>query len=152
MGAGPANEIRGSRAKREPRPRGADGGSAAIGQSLVARADGPGLDPHCAGSRRSDGDHGGGRQRVGQDHVDRQAGASVRGQGQHVVLGAGDTFRAAAVEQLTIWAERIGVEIVTGSRAAIRPAWPIAPWPGRSRPRPTSASSTRPVACRRRRT
>ena len=34
--------------------------------------------------------------------------------GKRVVLGAGDTFRAAAVEQLTIWAERIGAEIVKG--------------------------------------
>jgi len=31
-----------------------------------------------------------------------------------VVLGAADTFRAAAVEQLTVWAERLGVEIVKG--------------------------------------
>ncbi|MDR2170897.1 MAG: signal recognition particle-docking protein FtsY [Planctomycetaceae bacterium] len=31
-----------------------------------------------------------------------------------VILGASDTFRAAAVEQLTIWAERLGAEIVTG--------------------------------------
>jgi len=30
-----------------------------------------------------------------------------------VVLGAADTFRAAAVEQLTIWSERLGAEIVT---------------------------------------
>lgn len=36
-------------------------------------------------------------------------------QGKSVVLGAGDTFRAAAVEQLTIWAERLGAEIVTGN-------------------------------------
>ena len=36
------------------------------------------------------------------------------GQGKKVVLGAGDTFRAAAVEQLTIWAGRLGAEIVTG--------------------------------------
>lgn len=35
-------------------------------------------------------------------------------QGKSVVLGAGDTFRAAAVEQLTIWANRMGAEIVTG--------------------------------------
>ena len=35
-------------------------------------------------------------------------------QGKKIVLGAGDTFRAAAVEQLTIWADRIGAEIVTG--------------------------------------
>jgi fused signal recognition particle receptor len=33
-------------------------------------------------------------------------------QGRKVLLGAGDTFRAAAVEQLSLWAERIGVDIV----------------------------------------
>lgn len=38
--------------------------------------------------------------------------------GRKVVLGAGDTFRAAAVEQLTIWAGRIGCEIVTGKPEA----------------------------------
>jgi len=37
-----------------------------------------------------------------------------RSQNKKVVLGAGDTFRAAAVEQLTIWADRLGVEIVKG--------------------------------------
>jgi fused signal recognition particle receptor len=34
-------------------------------------------------------------------------------QEKSVVLGAADTFRAAAVEQLTIWSERLGAEIVT---------------------------------------
>src|SRR5205085_2108709 len=34
--------------------------------------------------------------------------------GHKVVLGAADTFRAAAVEQLTQWAERAGCEIVRG--------------------------------------
>ena len=38
--------------------------------------------------------------------------------GRKVVLGAGDTFRAAAVEQLTVWAGRIGCEIVTGKPEA----------------------------------
>lgn len=33
-------------------------------------------------------------------------------QGKSVLLGAADTFRAAAVEQLTIWSERVGVPIV----------------------------------------
>ena len=33
-------------------------------------------------------------------------------EGKKVVLGAADTFRAAAVEQLTIWAERSGADIV----------------------------------------
>ncbi|MDP5100689.1 MAG: signal recognition particle-docking protein FtsY [Nonlabens sp.] len=32
--------------------------------------------------------------------------------GKKVVLGAGDTFRAAAVDQLQIWADRVGVDIV----------------------------------------
>lgn len=35
-----------------------------------------------------------------------------RKQGKKVILGAADTFRAAAVDQLVIWAERAGVEIV----------------------------------------
>jgi fused signal recognition particle receptor len=34
--------------------------------------------------------------------------------GHTVLLGAGDTFRAAAGEQLEIWAERVGVPIVRG--------------------------------------
>jgi fused signal recognition particle receptor len=34
--------------------------------------------------------------------------------GRRVVLGAGDTFRAAAVEQLAMWAGRVGAEIVRG--------------------------------------
>jgi fused signal recognition particle receptor len=41
--------------------------------------------------------------------------------GAKVVIAAGDTFRAAAIEQLTVWAERAGAEIVTrppGSDAA----------------------------------
>jgi fused signal recognition particle receptor len=37
-----------------------------------------------------------------------------RGQGKRVVLGAADTFRAAAVDQLTIWADRLGAEIEKG--------------------------------------
>ena len=35
-------------------------------------------------------------------------------EGKRVVLGAGDTFRAAAVEQLAMWAGRLGAEIVRG--------------------------------------
>jgi fused signal recognition particle receptor len=36
-------------------------------------------------------------------------------QGKKVLLGAGDTFRAAAVEQLTIWSDRLGLPIVKGA-------------------------------------
>jgi fused signal recognition particle receptor len=42
----------------------------------------------------------------------------LKSEGRSVVLGAGDTFRAAAVEQLTIWSQRLGVGIVTGEPGA----------------------------------
>jgi len=38
----------------------------------------------------------------------------LQDQGKKVVLAAGDTFRAAAVEQLATWAERTGAEMVKG--------------------------------------
>ncbi len=44
--------------------------------------------------------------------------AMFQADGKRVVLGAGDTFRAAAVEQLTIWAQRLGAEIVTGPQGS----------------------------------
>ncbi len=34
--------------------------------------------------------------------------------GRRVVLGAGDTFRAAAIEQLQVWGERAGCEVIAG--------------------------------------
>ena len=36
----------------------------------------------------------------------------TKNEGKSVILAAGDTFRAAAIDQLKIWAERIGVELV----------------------------------------
>jgi fused signal recognition particle receptor len=42
--------------------------------------------------------------------------------GRSVVIAAADTFRAAAVEQLTTWAERAGVAIVTPEREGQDPA------------------------------
>jgi len=39
---------------------------------------------------------------------------SLRLQGKGVMLAAGDTYRAAAIEQLEAWAERVGVAIVRG--------------------------------------
>lgn len=38
--------------------------------------------------------------------------------GRHVLLGSADTFRAAAIEQLEVWARRAGVEMVTRERGA----------------------------------
>ncbi len=40
--------------------------------------------------------------------------ARYRAAGRSVVLGAGDTFRAAAREQLQLWSERTGAELVAG--------------------------------------
>jgi fused signal recognition particle receptor len=40
--------------------------------------------------------------------------ARYHGAGKKVILGAGDTFRAAAIEQLQTWAERVGCDVVTG--------------------------------------
>ncbi len=44
--------------------------------------------------------------------------AHLKGQGKSVLLGAGDTFRAAAVEQLSIWSDRVGVPIVKHKEGA----------------------------------
>jgi fused signal recognition particle receptor len=47
--------------------------------------------------------------------------AKFRTEGRSVLLGAGDTFRAAAIEQLKVWGERTGAPVVTrpqGSDAA----------------------------------
>jgi fused signal recognition particle receptor len=39
-------------------------------------------------------------------------------EGRKVLLGAGDTYRAGAIEQLGVWAERAGADIVTASEGA----------------------------------
>jgi fused signal recognition particle receptor len=42
----------------------------------------------------------------------------VQGRGQTAVLAACDTFRAAAVEQLKIWGQRLGVPVIAGASGA----------------------------------
>ena len=49
---------------------------------------------------------------VGKTTTIGKLASSLKSQGKKVVLGAADTFRAAAVDQLTIWSERAGVDIV----------------------------------------
>ncbi|MDX9971731.1 MAG: signal recognition particle-docking protein FtsY [FCB group bacterium] len=44
--------------------------------------------------------------------------AHLKAQGKSVIMGAADTFRAAAVEQLTIWSERAGVPIIKHKEGA----------------------------------
>ena len=49
---------------------------------------------------------------VGKTTTIGKLAAQLKGAGKKVILGAADTFRAAAVDQLVIWAERAGVDIV----------------------------------------
>ncbi len=49
---------------------------------------------------------------VGKTTTIGKLAAQFKKKGYKVVLGAADTFRAAAVDQLTIWSERVGVPIV----------------------------------------
>ncbi len=42
----------------------------------------------------------------------------LRGEGHKVMLAAGDTFRAAAIEQLQIWGERAGAPVIAGAQGA----------------------------------
>jgi fused signal recognition particle receptor len=41
--------------------------------------------------------------------------ARYKAEGKKVILGAGDTFRAAATEQLQVWGERVGCDVIAGS-------------------------------------
>ena len=63
-------------------------------------------------------DPGGRRQRLGQDHDHRQARAPLQRDGRKVVLAAGDTFRAAAIEQLQVWGERNDVPVIAQAAGA----------------------------------
>ncbi|MBI1866017.1 MAG: signal recognition particle-docking protein FtsY [Nitrospirae bacterium] len=49
---------------------------------------------------------------VGKTTTIAKIGARHRAQGRRVLLAAGDTFRAGAIDQLAVWAERIGADIV----------------------------------------
>ncbi|OGW62872.1 MAG: signal recognition particle-docking protein FtsY [Nitrospirae bacterium RBG_16_64_22] len=49
---------------------------------------------------------------VGKTTTIAKVGARHRSRGRRVLLAAGDTFRAGAVDQLAVWAERIGADIV----------------------------------------
>jgi fused signal recognition particle receptor len=52
---------------------------------------------------------------VGKTTTIGKVGKRALAEGHSVVMAAGDTFRAAAAEQLELWAERVGAEIVRGS-------------------------------------
>ena len=44
-------------------------------------------------------------------------------QGKKVLVAAGDTFRAAAIDQLAVWAERAGVGILPRRQERTLPRW-----------------------------
>lgn len=53
---------------------------------------------------------------VGKTTTIAKLAARLQGEGKTVLLGACDTFRAGAVRQLEVWAERLGVELVKGQQ------------------------------------
>lgn len=55
---------------------------------------------------------------VGKTTTIGKMAARLKADGKKVILGAADTFRAAAIEQLEIWAERSGVDIVKHAQGA----------------------------------
>ena len=55
---------------------------------------------------------------VGKTTTIGKLAASLKAQGRRVLLGAADTFRAAAIDQLQVWADRAGVEMVRQSEGA----------------------------------
>lgn len=55
---------------------------------------------------------------VGKTTTIGKMAADLKGRGKRVLLGAADTFRAAAIEQLGIWAERSGCEMVHHAEGA----------------------------------
>lgn len=42
----------------------------------------------------------------------------LKGQGRNVMLAAGDTFRAGAIDQLQVWGDRVGVEVIKQSEGS----------------------------------
>lgn len=55
---------------------------------------------------------------VGKTTTIGKLAARLKNEGKKVILGAADTFRAAAIEQLEIWANRAGVDIVKHTQGA----------------------------------
>ena len=55
---------------------------------------------------------------VGKTTTIGKMAAQLKAEGKQVILGAADTFRAAAIEQLEIWAQRAGVDIIRHGQGA----------------------------------
>jgi fused signal recognition particle receptor len=55
---------------------------------------------------------------VGKTTTIGKLGLRHAGEGRHVVMAAGDTFRAAAAEQLELWARRVDADLVRGAEGS----------------------------------
>ena len=55
---------------------------------------------------------------VGKTTTIGKLAANLKAQGKSVVLGAADTFRAAAIDQLAVWAERAGAQLIHHSEGS----------------------------------
>ncbi len=71
----------------------------------------------------------------------------LKSQGARPLICAADTYGAAAVEQLEIWAERAGVDSCVRVRVQIRQPWSSTPSSQQRRKAAMSCSSTLPDAC-----
>ena len=55
---------------------------------------------------------------VGKTTTIGKLASRLKGEGKSVILGAADTFRAAAIEQLEVWAQRAGVPLIKHGEGA----------------------------------
>ncbi len=55
---------------------------------------------------------------VGKTTTIGKISSQLKAKGKKVILGAADTFRAAAIDQLAVWADRAGVDMVKSSEGA----------------------------------
>ena len=70
-----------------------------------------------------------------------------KGRGQQVMLAAADTFRAAAIDQLKLWGDRVGVPVVAQNPARTLARSSSIPFPRRGPGTSTCSSSTPPAGC-----
>ena len=94
----------------------AEGAKTALREILIGMLESEGLDLHLT-TRPSSilviGVNG-----VGKTTSIAKISNYLKGQGKKVLLAAGDTFRAAAREQLGIWADRIGIDMISQNDGA----------------------------------
>ncbi|MDR0415702.1 MAG: signal recognition particle-docking protein FtsY [Propionibacteriaceae bacterium] len=124
LGVGPAGELVGHLRKRLAIDGVADAATAKaiLRDELIALVN-PGLDRRLRAAGPADGSQPGvilvvGVNGTGKTTTVGKLARLLVADGQSVVLGAADTFRAAAADQLQTWGDRIGVETVRGAERA----------------------------------